>query len=78
MGKLDALHEPDMVVGGWANPNPSGLGNSNINKSIGGHWNQDGRIPMLDHTAQGATKRGDGGDLMNVELTICPPKAKGQ
>jgi Novel toxin 15 len=30
MGKLAALHEPDMVAGGWAHPDPKGMGRSDV------------------------------------------------
>ncbi|HEQ0196602.1 MULTISPECIES: polymorphic toxin type 15 domain-containing protein [Pseudomonas] len=78
MKRLDALHEPDMVVGGWGRPKPTGLGDTGVNKSIGGHWNKEGRLSTLDNAANDAVKSGKGGDLMNVELTICPPGAKGK
>lgn len=78
MKRLDALHEPDMVVGGWGSPKPTGLGDTGVNKSIGGHWNKEDRLSTLDNAANDAIKSGKGGDLMDVELTICPPGAKGK
>ena len=36
MESLAALHEPDMVSGGWDNPTPSRLGDKGVNSAIGG------------------------------------------
>lgn len=36
MDKLAALHEPDMVAGGWMHPDPMGMGRADVNSSIGG------------------------------------------
>ncbi len=52
MDKLAALHEPDMVAGGWHDPKPSGLGNRSVNSAIGGSWNKKGRVPMLEDAAK--------------------------
>jgi len=77
MENLAALHEPDMVAGGWHDPRPSGLGDRGINSAIGGSWSKRGRVPMLENTANDAVARGNGADMMNVELTVCPPGKKG-
>lgn len=73
-GKLAALHEPDMVAGGWANPDPTRMGSSSVNSSIGGSWNQGGRLSGMDESAQNAIKGGKGGALMNVKLQPCRGK----
>ena len=39
MQKLAALHEPDMVAGGWMHPDPTSMGRADVNSSIGGSWN---------------------------------------
>ncbi|HCE7029497.1 TPA: polymorphic toxin type 15 domain-containing protein [Pseudomonas aeruginosa] len=78
MDKLAALHEPDMVAGGWHDPSPSGLGDRGVNSAIGGSWGKKGRVPMLEDAAKNAVARGGGADMMNVELTICPPGKKGK
>ncbi|HFX1080047.1 TPA: polymorphic toxin type 15 domain-containing protein [Pseudomonas aeruginosa] len=78
MDKLAALHEPDMVAGGWHDPKPSGLGDRSVNSAIGGSWNKKERVPMLEDAAKNAVARGNGADMMNVELTICPPGKKGK
>ncbi len=33
---------------------------------------------MLEDAAKNAVARGNGADMMNVELTICPPGKKGK
>lgn len=78
MEGLAALHEPDMVAGGWHRPTPSGLGGKDVNSSIGGSWGKKERVPMLEDAARDAITRGKGSDMMNVELTICPPGKKGK
>ncbi|MCY1551677.1 hypothetical protein D9M68_880230 [compost metagenome] len=67
-----------MVAGGWHDPKPSGLGDRSVNSAIGGSWNKKGRVPMLEDAAKNAVARGDGADMMNVELTIFPPGKKGK
>ena len=71
---LAALHEPDMVAGGWANPDPTRMGSSNINSSIGASWNQGGRLGGMDEMAEDAIKNGKGSALMNVKLEPCRGK----
>ena len=78
MDSLAALHEPDMVAGGWHEPKPSALGNKGVNSAIGGSWSQKGRVKLLEEAANNAIARSDGSDIMNVELTICPPSKKGK
>lgn len=74
MGKLAALHEPDMVAGGWAQPTPKGMGRSDVNGSIGGSWNQDGRLASMDAAADDAISKGRGDEKMNVKLEPCRGK----
>ncbi|MFX1683017.1 polymorphic toxin type 15 domain-containing protein [Mitsuaria sp. CC2] len=74
MGKLAALHEPDMVAGGWAQPDPKGMGRADVNGSIGGSWNQDGRLASMDAAADDAIKNGKGDEKMNVKLEPCRGK----
>ncbi|MGU2293286.1 polymorphic toxin type 15 domain-containing protein, partial [Pseudomonas aeruginosa] len=78
MEELVALHEPDMVAGGWQSPRPTGLGDKGVNSAIGGSWRHKGRVPLLEDAAKDAVARGNGADMMNVELTICPPGKKGK
>lgn len=78
MEELAALHEPDMVAGGWYSPTPSGLGDKGVNSAIGGSWGHKERIGTIENAAERAIKRGDGKDMMNIELTICPPEKKGR
>lgn len=74
MGKLAALHEPDMIAGGWMHPKPKGLGKASVNSAIGGSWNGKGRVKAMDRLAEQGIKNGDA--KMNVQLKICPPGKK--
>ncbi len=74
MGKLAALHEPDMVAGGWMQPDPKGMGRADVNSSIGSSWNQNGRVETMDKAADDAIKSGRGNEKMNVKLEPCRGK----
>ena len=74
MGKLVALHEPDMVAGGWMQPDPKGMGRADVNSSIGSSWNQQGRLAGMDASANEAIKAGRGDERMNVKLEPCRGK----
>ncbi len=52
MEKLAALHEPDMVAGGWHSPDPSGLGDKVVNSAIGGSWGHRERIETIESAAK--------------------------
>lgn len=71
MKKLAALHEPDMVAGGWLQPDPKGMGRADVNSSIGGSWNQGGRVATMDTAAEEAINHGRGHQPMNVKLEVC-------
>ncbi|WP_420291493.1 polymorphic toxin type 15 domain-containing protein [Burkholderia thailandensis] len=74
MDKLAALHEPDQVAGGWMDPDPKKMGRKDVNSSIGGSWNQDGRVGTMDSTADDAIRNGRGNEKMNVKLEPCRGK----
>ncbi len=74
MDKLAALHEPDMVAGGWNNPSTESIGRKDVNSSIGGSWNQSGRIDSMDNSAKEAIAQGKGDQKMNVKLEPCRGK----
>lgn len=74
MEKLAALHEPDMVAGGWMHPNPTGMGRADVNSSIGGSWNQNDRVAGMDREANRAIGNGRGDQKMNVKLEPCRGK----
>jgi hypothetical protein len=74
MDKLVALHEPDMVAGGWMHPEPTNLGRADVNSSIGGSWNQNDRISGMDQEANRAIESGRGNQKMNVTLEPCRGK----
>lgn len=74
MSKLAALHEPDMVAGGWLHPRPAGMGRSDVNSSIGASWNQNNRVSGMDREAEKAISNGRGDQKMNVKLEPCRGK----
>jgi hypothetical protein len=74
MDKLVALHEPDMVAGGWIQSEPNGMGRSDVNSSIGASWNQNDRVSGMDREAERAIKSGRGDQKMNVKLEPCRGK----
>lgn len=75
MNKLAALHDPDMVSGGWHNPRPTGMGNSSINSSIGSSWNQKDRLGTIDRQMNDVMSRTNdasrGQSNMNIQLEVC-------
>lgn len=76
MDKLAALHEPDMVAGGYLEPDPKSMGRSDVNSSIGSSWNQRGRVAAMDRAAKDAIDSGKGDEKMNVKLEPCRGRAK--
>lgn len=71
MSELAALHDPDMVAGGWMHPEPKGMGRADVNSSIGASWNQNGRVAGMDREAEKAIVGGRGDRKMNVKLEPC-------
>ena len=74
MNKLAALHDPDMVAGGWMHSTPTGLGRADVNSSIGAGWNQHGRLSGIDKEVEGIIDSGRGDQKMNVKLEPCRGK----
>jgi hypothetical protein len=74
MNRLAALHEPDMVAGGWMHPEPTGMGRADVNASIGASWNQNDRVSGMDREADKAIKSDRGEQSMNVKLEPCRGK----
>jgi len=88
MEKLAALHEPDMVAGGWMQHKTTSIGRADVNKSIGASWNQaytppgsrnSGQKPLtrvqeMDREAKHAIDNGRGNQKMNVKLEPCRGK----
>jgi filamentous hemagglutinin len=74
MNKLAALHDPDMVAGGWMHPDPTGMGRRDVNSSIGASWNQNDRVAGMDREANRAIENGRGDQKMNVKLEPCRGK----
>jgi len=66
---LAALHEPDMVAGGWHKETPSAMGDATVNKSIGGSWSS-ARINAIEGAAKKAIENGQGSSKMNVKLEV--------
>ena len=71
MGKLAALHDPDMVAGGWMRAKTLGIGRADVNSSIGASWNQNNRVSGMDSEAKRAIEDGRGDQKMNVKLEPC-------
>ncbi|MET0401373.1 MAG: polymorphic toxin type 15 domain-containing protein, partial [Cystobacter sp.] len=74
LDKLAALHEPDMVAGGWSDPMPKGMGDSAVNSASGASWNQKDRLSSVDEQATQARTAGQGQEKMNVKLEVCRGK----
>lgn len=81
MKELDALHNPDMIAGG--KDVTERLGRSDVNRSIGGNWNQKApdskeagdyrtRLKQLDDYANEMKKKHGGNVNMNAEFNRCP------
>lgn len=66
--ELAALHDPDMVAGGWFSHEPVRMGDSLINSSIGGSW--PSRLKALDEAVSSAIANGSGQTKMNVRLEL--------
>ncbi|VVM90575.1 hypothetical protein PS631_02822 [Pseudomonas fluorescens] len=71
---LAALHDPDMVAGGWFSPEPVRMGDSLVNSSIGGSW--PSRLKALDESVASAIANGAGQAKMNVRLELLRGAAK--
>lgn len=74
MESLVALHEPDMVTGGFHQFDPKHMGREDVNGSIGPSWNQSERLATMDNAANNAIANGNGSANMNVQLRVCPGK----
>jgi hypothetical protein len=71
MSKLAALHNPDMISGGYNTPDPTRIGRADVNSSIGSSWNQKGRVASIDEQARIARDSGKGGAKLNLKLQVC-------
>ncbi|MBC3346496.1 hemagglutinin repeat-containing protein [Pseudomonas sp. SWRI196] len=65
---LAALHEPDMVAGGWTTPAPVRMGDTNVNSSIGASWSS--RLSSVDQAVDSAISTGAGSAKLNVRLEL--------
>ena len=65
---LAALHEPDMVAGGWTSPAPTRMGDTNVNSSIGASWSS--RLSLVDQAVDTAISSGQGSAKLNVRLEL--------
>ena len=74
MQDMAALHEPDMVAGGWSAAKPTGIGSSSVNSSIGPSWNQKGRLAAIDDEAKKAAAAGRGQENLKIKLAVCTGK----
>jgi len=72
MSSLAALHDLDMIAGGFDKISTSvnsGMGNTNINSSLGSPWK--GRVSDMDIAAKEALKKYVADAKMNVSLSRC-------
>jgi len=80
MRTLNALHNPDMIAGGY--DNVVDLGDASVNKSIGSQWKNNGkddagnkfaasRVEVMDKQAQKALEELGPDAKMNVDLHRC-------
>ncbi|KVL67674.1 polymorphic toxin type 15 domain-containing protein [Burkholderia ubonensis] len=74
LNTLAALHEPDMVAGGWKHPDPEGMGSDKVNKSIGASWKS--RVYALDKAADEVLADPESDGVMRVALSVCRGKGK--
>lgn len=65
---MAALHEPDMVAGGWSSHAPTVMGDSLVNSTIGASWR--GKLRTMDTWAKEMQGRGYGSSPMNVRLSV--------
>jgi filamentous hemagglutinin len=65
---LNALHDPDMVMGGYNSPAPTKMGMASVNKSIGATWRQ--HLVHVDNYVKQAIEQGHGSSYLNFQLTI--------
>lgn len=82
MKTLNALHNPDMVAGGFDGKDAKGkkilldLGDASVNKSIGSQWKSKGtekssRVALMDIEAEKALADSGPNTKMNVDLHRC-------
>lgn len=69
MSSLAALHDPDMVAGGF--DKVQRIGNKNVNSSIGSQWAKGERLTNIDKAAKEAMARYGPDAKMNVKLERC-------
>ena len=60
-----------MVSGGYNQPDPKHMGRKDINESIGGSWNQGGRLEGIDMEVDKAIANKQGNGKMNLKLEVC-------
>jgi Novel toxin 15 len=69
MGSLAALHDPDLKAGGA--DVIRGMGNANVNSSLGSQWSKGGRVEEMDKAAREALAKYGPDAKMNVTLERC-------
>jgi hypothetical protein len=52
------------------------MGRAGVNSSIGGGWNQGGRLGGIDSSVDNAIAQGKGEHEMNLKLEVCRGKGK--
>lgn len=76
MTQLAALHDPDLIAGGYDAHKKdkfeiSRIGSKNVNSSLGSQWAKDGRVDEMDKAAGRTMAEYDSDTPMNVKLERC-------
>lgn len=76
MSQLAALHDPDLIAGGYDTHTKTDFeisrsGNKNVNSSLGSQWAKDGRVHDMDKAANTAMTESGPDTPMNVKLERC-------
>lgn len=69
MKKSAALHEPDMLAGGYNDPTPSCIGDRSVNSSIGTQWKK--YTEEMDKYAKKAISENKANALLNFKFELC-------
>jgi type VI secretion system secreted protein VgrG len=69
MATLAALYDPDLKAGGA--DVIRGIGNANVNSSLGSQWSKSNRVEEMDKAAREALAKHGPDAKMNVTLERC-------
>lgn len=69
MKKSAALHEPDMLAGGYNDPEPTCMDDASVNSSIGTQWRK--YIQEIDKYAKKTIDDNKGNARLNFKFELC-------